>query len=164
MISAAERSCRGAAEFGAEFGVELAGELVMGDCVVSPRPGKRSEIMRGAAGASGDEVVSVKLGAVFFLGCGMPPGVRGLGSLCECWPFVEDSMGLRGERAGIEMLSWRDCRPGSPVKGLMTSLTTDVRRSRSVLGVGSFAPLWDSDERGEGSAKLDGVRGRDTGD
>ena len=135
----------------------------MGDLTVS-RPGMLSEIMRGAAGASGDEVVRVRFGAVFFRGCGIPPGVRGLGSLCEWFPFVCAAAGLIGEGTAADMLACRECRPGRPVKGLMTSLTTDARRSRSEMGVGSFAPACEMEESGEGSAKLEGVRGRETGD
>ena len=98
---------------------------------------------------------------VLGFGMGTPaPGEPGgwkekLGSLL---PGV---IGLRGDMAGtFENEPWRDLvAPGKPVKGFMTSETAEPRRGRAK---GPSLPA-EMDSRGEGRAKLEGVRGRETG-
>jgi hypothetical protein len=78
------------------------------------------------------------------------------------------------------MLSCRDRRPGSPVSGLITSDTIDGRRPESSAPAPAPAPPEpepdpepefpvgfepaENENRGDGKAKLDGVRGREIGD
>lgn len=69
-------------------------------------------------------------------------------------------MGLSGDIAGVfEKDPCLDLAPGKPVKGLMTSETAEPRRGRTA---GASLPA-DMDRRGDGRAKLEGVRGREAG-
>lgn len=126
--------------------------------------------------ASGDAAVVIRVGCVRSRDFGM--GTRGDGagssSLLESFELFSDRSSLFSPSLSVNGLSAESgpipkdmelcldlTAPGWPVRGLITSETIDFRRSgKAWMGLEPLEKDW----RGDGRAKLDGVRGRDTGD
>ena len=133
-------------------------------------PGRLSVMSRGATGTSGEDAVRVRPGIVVLRGSGTPPGESGDGSRSSALSCRKPGkFEAVGEGTADDILAWRDCLPDIPVSGLTMSLTTDSLRCLSELKVADCSVgekgLWPEIEPlGDGSEKLEGVRGREMGD
>lgn len=128
-----------------------------GDCATS-LPGSTSAGSLWPVCTSGEDAVRVRPGVVV-RGNGTPPG-DSFGSSFESLS-KDPLVGVMAREAELSLL----VAPGRPVRGLMTSETNDCLRvmvaSCSVTVV--KGDTWDTEPRGDGREKFEGVRGREIG-